>query len=299
MEKMEREMAAPANDSGRIVWTDGHLSGGDPWTPAAATRPPDATQPPSSVGGAWTLENQKDLAALVANARATLGRKGARHYLVRLAQSYGDRGLKLVSKAANVAFSALVLWQAEVARKGTAPSAGILRLEEAEGRGPGGPAAALKAPMVSRPGRAKTKIPKRKNDMWQRLGRPEDWRLARAESQDARARLNDYWASHGVAGGREQAILTNKIHQEWFGLDVQRHKGMKRLTPHHNLRDHMTEAELVFVAHAERVTLQCAMRTRAFGFDQNVAAVGQAADGARLTGKEMGMDVVSGESGAL
>ena len=56
--------------------------------------------------------------------------------------------------------------------------------------------------------------------------------------QETRNKLTDYWRSHDINEGREFAILTNIIHQEWSGVSVNEHKGMRGLKSQ-NLRDHM------------------------------------------------------------
>lgn len=60
----------------------------------------------------------------------------------------------------------------------------------------------------------------------------------------------DYWKDHDVKKGEEFAILTNVIHQEWADVSVKDHKLIKGLRTH-NLRDHMSESELIFTALAE------------------------------------------------
>ena len=64
--------------------------------------------------------------------------------------------------------------------------------------------------------------------------------------------------------GEEYAILTNIIHQEWSGLSVKEHKNLKGLKSQ-NLRDHMSEAELIFTALAELSTRQIAEAENATG----------------------------------
>ncbi|MFZ2393529.1 MAG: hypothetical protein WAW68_14070, partial [Rhodoferax sp.] len=66
-------------------------------------------------------------------------------------------------------------------------------------------------------------------------------------------------------------ILTNIIHQEWAGVSVAEHKDMKGLTSH-NLRDHMSEAELIFTALAELSTRQIAESVNATGMPENKSA---------------------------
>lgn len=97
----------------------------------------------------------------------------------------------------------------------------------------------------------------RARDTWQRQGRSEKWIAQRMTGQETRNKLTDYWASHDVKPGHEFAILTNIIHQEWTGLSIKDHKDRKGLKSQ-NLRDHMTEAELIFTALAELSTRQVA-----------------------------------------
>ncbi len=68
--------------------------------------------------------------------------------------------------------------------------------------------------------------------------------------QETRNKLTDYWKESGVQKPDEFAFLTNVIHQEWTGLSVKKHKSLKGLKSQ-NLRDHMSEAELIFTALAE------------------------------------------------
>ena len=69
----------------------------------------------------------------------------------------------------------------------------------------------------------------------------------------------------------EFAILTNIIHQEWAGVAVKEHKELKGLKTQ-NLRDHMSEAELIFTALAEMSTRQIAETMDATGMTENKVA---------------------------
>jgi DNA-damage-inducible protein D len=84
---------------------------------------------------------------------------------------------------------------------------------------------------------------------WQKHGRSDKWIQQRMTGQETRNKLTDYWATHDVKKGDEYAILTNLIHQEWSGVSVHAHKDLKGLKTQ-NLRDHMSEAELIFTAPA-------------------------------------------------
>ncbi len=104
----------------------------------------------------------------------------------------------------------------------------------------------------------------RARQTWQQHGRSEKWIQQRMTGQETRNKLTDFWRGHQIKEGEEFAILTNIIHQEWSGVSVKHHKALKGLKSH-NLRDLMTEAELIFTALAELSTRQIAENTQADG----------------------------------
>ena len=111
----------------------------------------------------------------------------------------------------------------------------------------------------------------RARQTWQQHGRSDKWIQQRMTGQETRNKLTDYWTEHDIKAGSEFAILTNIIHQEWAGVSVAEHKDMKGLTSH-NLRDHMSEAELIFTALAELSTRQIAESVNATGMPENKSA---------------------------
>ncbi len=111
----------------------------------------------------------------------------------------------------------------------------------------------------------------RARETWQKHGRSEKWIQQRMMGQETRNKLTDYWKEHGIKEGEEFAILTNIIHQEWAGISIKEHKKIKNLKTQ-NLRDHMSEAELIFTALAELSTRQIAESTKAKGMPENEAA---------------------------
>jgi hypothetical protein len=117
--------------------------------------------------------------------------------------------------------------------------------------------------------------------------------------QETRNKLTDYWDAHEIKRGDEYAILTNLIHQEWSGISVKAHKNLKGLKTQ-NLRDHMSEAELIFTALAELSTRQIAETTSATGMTENQIAAktgGKIAKRARLELEaQTGKNVVTGEN---
>jgi hypothetical protein len=139
----------------------------------------------------------------------------------------------------------------------------------------------------------------RARENWQKHGRSEKWIQQRMMGQETRNKLTDYWKDHEVKPGEEFAILTNIIHQEWTGLTVNEHKKLKELKSQ-NLRDHMSEAELIFTALAEMSTRQIAETMEAKGITENKVAGkkgGGIAKQARLQLEEKtGKPVVSGRN---
>lgn len=111
----------------------------------------------------------------------------------------------------------------------------------------------------------------RARENWKKYGRSEKWIQQRMMGQETRNKLTDYWSTHEIKEGSEFAILTNLIHEEWAGLSVKEHKKLKGLS-RQNLRDHMSEAELIFTALAELSTRQIAQTLKAKGIKENKIA---------------------------
>ncbi len=111
----------------------------------------------------------------------------------------------------------------------------------------------------------------RARDTWLQHGRSEKWVRQRMMGQETRNKLTDYWKDHDIREGAGFAILTNIIHQEWAGISIKDHKQIKGLKTQ-NLRDHMSEAELIFTALAELSTRQIAETSKATGMAQNKRA---------------------------
>ena len=139
----------------------------------------------------------------------------------------------------------------------------------------------------------------RARETWQQQGRSAKWIEQRMTGQETRNKLTDYWARHDIKQGEEDAILTNIIHQEWSGVGVTAHKNLKGLKTQ-NLRDHMSEAELIFTALAELSTRQIAESVKATGMVENKSAArtgGRIAKGARLElESRTGRKVITGEN---
>ena len=139
----------------------------------------------------------------------------------------------------------------------------------------------------------------RSRALWREHGRSERWIEQRMLGQETRNKLTDYWKDHDVKEGKEYAILTNIIHQEWSGISVKEHKGLKGLKDQ-NLRDHMSEAELIFTALAELSTRQIAESMKATGLQENAEAGKRGGGIARSARQELeqrtGQQVVAGSN---
>ena len=139
----------------------------------------------------------------------------------------------------------------------------------------------------------------RAREFWQEHGRSEKWIQQWMMGQETRNKLTDYWQDHEIEGEDEYAILTNIIHREWSGVSVKQHKQVKGLKTQ-NLRDHMSEAELIFTALAELSSRQIAESVAATAMAENAEAGkkgGRISKKARLElEQKTGRNVVTGEN---
>jgi len=139
----------------------------------------------------------------------------------------------------------------------------------------------------------------RSRDYWQKMGRDQKWIQQRMMGQEIRNKLTDYWKDNEVKEKNEYAILTNIIHQEWSDLSVKEHKKLKKLKTQ-NLRDHISDAELIFTALAELSTRQIAETMKTKGLEENKIPArkgGRVAKNARKElEKKTGKRIVSGKN---
>ena len=103
------------------------------------------------------------------------------------------------------------------------------------------------------------------------LGYGEDWIAKRLQSIEIRGKLTDEWKSRDVKEGMEYAILTAEISKATFGLVPSEYMKLKDLQ-RENLRDHMTDLELIFTMLGETATRNEATNRDAQGFQENRAA---------------------------
>lgn len=130
-------------------------------------------------------------------------------------------------------------------------------------------------------------------------GYAEEWVNTRIKSIDIRKQLTDEWQQRGVKEGQEYAILTAEIAKATFGLSPSEHAKYKGLEKQ-NLRDNMTNLELIFTMLGEEMTRSIAVDTDAKGFPENHEAAikgGTIAGNARRNvEKDSGKPVVSSEN---
>jgi hypothetical protein len=131
---------------------------------------------------------------------------------------------------------------------------------------------------------------------WQLMGRSKQWIEQRMLGVEIRNKLTYYWADHGIKKRDEYARLTNVIHHEWSGLTVKAHKKLKDLETE-NLRDHMSDAEILFTALAELSTRHISEKEKAEGYGQNETTARKGGrisrDARKALEKQTGQKVVS------
>jgi DNA-damage-inducible protein D len=109
---------------------------------------------------------------------------------------------------------------------------------------------------------------KRTRALYKAKGYSDDWIEKRMRSIAIRDELTDEWKKRGVREQREYAILTAEISKATFGLTPSQYTEFKRLK-RENLRDHMTDLELIFSMLGEAATTEIARNRDALGFPQN------------------------------
>jgi DNA-damage-inducible protein D len=120
----------------------------------------------------------------------------------------------------------------------------------------------------------------RLKELYKAKGYPNEWIETRLKSIDIRKQLTEEWKNRGVKEGQEYSILTAEIAKATFGVTPAEHKNLKQLDKE-NLRDHMTNLELIFTMLGEEATRTVAVRDDANGFEDNHEA---AQKGGRMAG---------------
>lgn len=108
--------------------------------------------------------------------------------------------------------------------------------------------------------------------LYEAKGYPKSWIEKRLRSIAIRGELTNEWKERGVQEGKEYAILTAEIARATFGVTPSEHtqlKGLDKVKTGNNLRDHMTDLELIFTMLGEASTTEIALRKDAQGFPAN------------------------------
>jgi len=134
--------------------------------------------------------------------------------------------------------------------------------------------------------------------LYEQKGYPKDWIDKRLRGIAIRQNLTDEWQERGISSERDFSILTAEIAKATFGIAPSEHKELKGLTrKNENLRDHMTDLELIFTMLGEKVTTEISQTEKPDTFEKNrkVAKRGGRVAGTarRETEKELGRSVVS------
>ena len=120
----------------------------------------------------------------------------------------------------------------------------------------------------------------RMKELFKAKGYSSDWIEKRVRGIAVRQELTDEWQKRGVKENKEYAILTNEISEAAFGKTVEEYKKFKKLK-RENLRDHMTDLEIIFTMLGEASTTKIARSKDAQGFIQNKKA---AKSGGKIAG---------------
>lgn len=113
----------------------------------------------------------------------------------------------------------------------------------------------------------------RMREIYKAKGYSDAWIEKRVRGIAIRDELTNEWQKRGVKEQREYAILTAEISRATFGMTPSEYKAFKQLDkPADNLRDHMTDLELIFSMLGEASTTEIARQREAQGYDENRAA---------------------------
>ena len=138
----------------------------------------------------------------------------------------------------------------------------------------------------------------RMKNIYEQKGYSKDWIDKRLRGIAIRQNLTDEWKERGIKHEKDFAILTAEISRATFGMTPSEYKKHKSLTKsNQNLRDHMTDFELIFTMLGEKVTTEISKQEEPDSFDKNKQVAkrgGNVAKNARIdTEKELGRSVIS------
>jgi DNA-damage-inducible protein D len=133
----------------------------------------------------------------------------------------------------------------------------------------------------------------RMKKLYEQKGYSKDWIDKRIRGISIRQNLTAEWKERGVSYEKDFAILTSEISKASFGMTPMEYKKHKN----HNLRDHMTDFELIFSMLGEKVTTEISKQEKPDNFDKNKKVarrgVGVAQNARLSTEEELGRSVIS------
>lgn len=136
----------------------------------------------------------------------------------------------------------------------------------------------------------------RGEEYYREKGYSEEWIRQRLRTIEVRKKLTDEWSARGVETDLEYAILTNDLTKAWSGLSVKDYKALKGLKKE-NLRDNMTDLELVINMLAEVTTTAISQQEQPQTFEENrnVAKSGgeTAKEARKVVEKRLGRSIIS------
>ena len=138
----------------------------------------------------------------------------------------------------------------------------------------------------------------RMKQLYELKGYPKEWIDKRLRGIAIRQNLTDEWKERGISTERDFGILTAEIAKATFGVTPAEHKELKGLAgKNNNLRDHMTDLELIFTMLGEKVTTEISQTEKPDTFEKNKKVAkrggGVAGTARRETEKELGRSIVS------
>jgi prophage antirepressor-like protein len=142
----------------------------------------------------------------------------------------------------------------------------------------------------------------RMKTLYEQKGYPKDWIDKRLRGMAIRQNLTDEWKERGIKQQKDYAILTAEISKATFGLTPGEYKKHKKIPAKSkaNLRDNMTDLELIFTMLGEKVTTEISQQEKPKTFSKNkqvAARGGKVAGNARKdTEKELGRSIISKEN---
>ena len=127
---------------------------------------------------------------------------------------------------------------------------------------------------------------KRAIELYRAKGYDEEWISRRVKALQERKKLTDVWKENGIKTSLEYAILTNEIYKEWSGMTAKEYKEYKGLRKE-NLRDNMTDIEVLLTDIGEVTTRELAKKQKPKGLKENKKVAKLGGEVAKNTRKDI------------